>query len=58
MNIKECIVKSIGFDFSELGSNVENLIIESISADKGDYSLPCFSPYSLNYQKFYFSLNY
>ncbi len=43
MNIKSEIVKSIGFDFSELNANVENLIIESISADKGDYSLPCFS---------------
>ena len=43
MNIKESIVSSIGFDFSELNVDVENLIIESISADKGDYSLPCFS---------------
>lgn len=43
MNIKNCIVKSIGYDFSELNIDVENLIIESISADKGDYSLPCFS---------------
>ena len=43
MNIKNEIVKNIGFDFSELNVDVENLIIESISADKGDYSLPCFS---------------
>ena len=43
MNIKECIVNSIGFDFSELNVSVENLIIECISADKGDYSLPCFA---------------
>ena len=43
MNIKKYIVNSIGFDFSELNADVENLIIESISADKGDYSLPCFS---------------
>lgn len=43
MNIKEQIVKSINFDFSALQINVEDLIIESISADKGDYSLPCFA---------------
>ncbi len=43
MNIKEQIVKSIDFNFNELNVDVENLIIESISADKGDYSLPCFS---------------
>ena len=43
MNIKNEIVKNVGFDFSELNVDVENLIIESISADKGDYSLPCFS---------------
>lgn len=43
MNIKECIAKSIDFDFSSLEINVEDLIIESISADKGDYSLPCFA---------------
>ena len=43
MNIREQIVKSINFDFSELNADIENLIIESISADKGDYSLPCFS---------------
>ena len=43
MNIREQIVKNIDFDFSELNVNVQDLIIESISADKGDYSLPCFS---------------
>ena len=43
MNIKELIVKSINFDFSGLEINPENLIIESISPDKGDYSLPCFA---------------
>lgn len=41
MNIKKCIVDSVDFDFGEV--DVESLIIESISADKGDYSLPCFS---------------
>lgn len=43
MNIKEQIVKNINFNFKELNINVEDLIIESISADKGDYSLPCFA---------------
>jgi len=43
MNIKELIAKSIKFNFTELNVDVENLIIESISADKGDYSLPCFA---------------
>lgn len=43
MNIKNEIVKNINFNFSELNVDVENLIIESISADKGDYSLPCFA---------------
>ena len=43
MNIKEQIAKCIDFNFNELNVEVENLIIESISADKGDYSLPCFS---------------
>ncbi len=43
MNIKKQIAKCIDFDFTELNIDVENLIIESISADKGDYSLPCFS---------------
>ena len=41
MNIKKCIAESIDFDFGEV--DVENLIIESVSADKGDYSLPCFA---------------
>ena len=43
MNIKEQITNSINFDFSDLNVDVQSLIIESISADKGDYSLPCFS---------------
>ena len=43
MNIKEQIANFIGFDFSQANANVQDLIIESISADKGDYSLPCFS---------------
>ena len=43
MNIKEQIAKCVDFNFAELNIDVENLIIESISADKGDYSLPCFS---------------
>jgi len=43
MNIKEQIVKNINFNFEELNVNAQDLIIESISADKGDYSLPCFS---------------
>ena len=43
MNIKELIVKNIDFNFDELNVNVQDLIIESITADKGDYSLPCFS---------------
>ncbi len=43
MNIKNEIVKNIDFDFSSINVDVEGLIIESISEDKGDYSLPCFS---------------
>lgn len=43
MNIKNEIAKCLDFNFAELNVNVENLIIESISADKGDYSLPCFA---------------
>jgi len=43
MNIKEQIVKNINFNFDDLNVNPQDLIIESISADKGDYSLPCFS---------------
>lgn len=41
MNIKELIKNSIGFEID--GVNYEDLIIESISVDKGDYCLPCFS---------------
>ncbi len=41
MNIKKCIAEQIKFD--KLSLNLEDLIIESISPDKGDYSLPCFS---------------
>ena len=41
MNIKKCIAEQICFD--KISLNLENLIIESISADKGDYSLPCFA---------------
>lgn len=43
MNIKQEIAKCVDFNFAELNINVEDMIIESISADKGDYSLPCFS---------------
>lgn len=43
MNLKNEIVKSINFDFEGLDINLQDLIIESISADKGDYCLPCFS---------------
>jgi len=43
MNIKEQIANSISYNFNQLNVDIENLIIESISADKGDYSLPCFS---------------
>ncbi len=41
MNIKSEIAKQIKFD--KLSLNLEDLIIESISADKGDFSLPCFA---------------
>jgi len=43
MNLKNEIVKSINFNFEGLETNLQDLIIESISADKGDYCLPCFS---------------
>lgn len=43
MNIKEQIAKNIEFSFNEFNLNAQDLIIESISADKGDYSLPCFA---------------
>ena len=36
MNIKKCIKENIDFDFSEFNVNVEDLIIESVSSDKGD----------------------
>ncbi len=41
MNIKKILSDCITYKID--GANYENLIIESISADKGDYSLPCFS---------------
>lgn len=41
MNIKKILSDCIGYKIPDV--NYENLIIESISADKGDYSLPCFS---------------
>lgn len=40
MNIKKLIADSINLNAD---INVENLIIEAISADKGDYCLPCFA---------------
>lgn len=43
MNIKKLIAENIDFNFNELNINVEDLIIESVSSDKGDYSLPCFA---------------
>ena len=39
MNIKNNIAELINFN----AENLQNLIIESISQDKGDYCLPCFS---------------
>ncbi len=41
MNIKKLLSDCIGLKID--GADYESLIIESISADKGDYSLPCFS---------------
>ena len=41
MNIKKLIADCIGFQIDDV--NYESLIIESVSSDKGDYSLPCFS---------------
>ena len=41
MNIKKLIAGSISKKID--GINYEDIIIESISHDKGDYSLPCFS---------------
>ncbi len=40
MNIKKLIANCIKIDAD---IDIENLIVESISTDKGDYSLPCFS---------------
>ena len=40
MNIKKKIAELL---VCEEKVNFEDLIIESISADKGDYSLPCFT---------------
>lgn len=39
MDIKKILAQCVDIDADV---NIENLIIESISADKGDYSLPCF----------------
>lgn len=41
MNIKNTIASAINYKLD--GINLEDLIIESVSADKGDYCLPCFS---------------
>lgn len=41
MNIKKLITEQIGYDIE--GINFEDMIIPSISADKGDFSLPCFA---------------
>ena len=41
MNIKNVIASAINYKVD--GINLEDLIIESVSADKGDYCLPCFS---------------
>ena len=43
MNIKKEIAKSIGKKFELIDLKLEGLISESISADKGDYCLPCFA---------------
>lgn len=40
MDIKKILAQCVDIDADV---NIENLIIESISADKGDYSLPCFA---------------
>lgn len=39
MNIKKIIAKNLDYN----NKNFEDMIIESISSDKGDYSLPCFA---------------
>ena len=41
MDIKEIIANNI--KHSVKGVNLKDLIVESISADKGDYCLPCFA---------------
>ena len=41
MNIKKLIADCVKLDLGN--TNIEDLIIESISQDKGDYCLPCFS---------------
>lgn len=41
MNLKKCLADSITFKLENV--DFENLIVESISPDKGDYCLPCFS---------------
>jgi len=41
MNIKKLIASKIKANFENV--NLEDLIIESVSADKGDFSLPCFT---------------
>ncbi len=41
MNIKNVIANAINYKVD--GVNLEDLIIESVSVDKGDYCLPCFS---------------
>ena len=41
MNIKKMLADLIGEKIENI--NYEDLIIESISSDKGDYCLPCFS---------------
>lgn len=41
MNIKNIIENAINYKID--GVNFEDFIIESVSADKGDYCLPCFS---------------
>ena len=41
MNFKRCLADSIDLELENV--DFENLIVESISPDKGDYCLPCFS---------------
>lgn len=42
MNIRKILADSINEKIENI--NYEDLIVESISSDKGDYCLPCFSP--------------